>query len=281
MCAIGNEKRELTAIERIPTTTPSETLARVKAYFESQSKQFPIQQIGVCSFGPIDLRPTSNTYRQIIHTPKPGWSGVDIPGYLEEALRIPTRIDTDVNGAAMSEAFWGNGQGVENFIYLTIGTGIGGGAMVNRKILHGQMHPELGHIQVRHDLQQDPYPGMCPFHGDCFEGLASGPAMQARWGKPAFELPADHPAWDLEAQYIADALGSYIYTLSPQRIILGGGVMQNKDLFPLIRAKLVQRMAGYLTPREDTSPLGEFITSPGLDQNAGLLGAIALVLSDE
>ena len=280
MCAIGNEDRELVAVERIPTTTPAETLANVRAYFETQSKTYSIQKFGVCTFGPLDLRPESPTFRQIIHTPKAGWSGTDIPGFLEKAFSIPVVIDTDVNGAALSESLWGNGQGLENIIYITIGTGIGGGALVNGQILHGLMHPELGHIHIKHDFQVDPYQGNCPFHKDCFEGLASGPAIGARWGKPAFELPTDHPAWDLEAQYIADALGNFIYTLSPQRIILGGGVMQKQELYPMIRTKLVQRMAGYLTPQDGKGQLDEFITSPGLDQNAGLLGAIALALTE-
>lgn len=279
LCAVGNSDRELVITERIPTTTPAETLAQVKAFFEKQSLTYKLQGFGICSFGPLDLRSNSPTYRQIINTPKPGWNGANIAQFLEDQFHLPIIIDTDVNGAALSEYFWGAGRGLDSFIYLTIGTGIGGGAIVNRQLVHGLMHPEMGHIVIKHDQVLDPYKGHCPYHHDCFEGLANGPAMQERWGSPAFELPSDHPAWLLEAKYIAQALVSYTYTLSPQKIILGGGVMQNRDLYSLIRKEFLALMAGYLTPQGQTGSLEDYIISPGLDQSSGLLGSIALALS--
>lgn len=274
MCAVGNSNRELVEPVRISTRTPAETMAEVCEYFEKQLQQYSLQSFGICSFGPLDLRPASATYRQMINTPKPGWSGANVAQTLEDKFKIPAVIDTDVNGAALSEHLWGAGQDVDSMIYLTIGTGIGGGAVVDGKLVHGLMHPEMGHLLVRHH-PDDPYAGHCPYHKDCFEGLANGPAMQARWGKPAYELPNDHPAWELEADYIAQALMAYTYILSPQRIILGGGVMQNPALFPMIRTRLHDKLAGYLAPQD----LEHYITSPGLDQSSGLLGAIALALS--
>ncbi len=276
MCAIGNSDRELVSVERIPTTTPEETLSKVDEYFSREIQNFPISRFGICSFGPLDLRKESPTYNQIINTPKPGWSGTNVPAFLEGNFHIPVIIDTDVNGAALSEYYWGAGQGLDTLVYLTIGTGVGGGAIVNHQLVHGLMHPEMGHILLRHDLSQDPYPGHCPYHRDCFEGLACGPAMQERWHKPAFELPPGHPAWELESQYIAEALVALTYSLSPQKIILGGGVMQNQDLYSLIRKRFGELMAGYLTPQDAANGFENYITKPGLDQSSGLLGAIAL-----
>jgi fructokinase len=279
ICAIGNADRELTVTQRIETTTPTETLPQVVAFFQKYNSEYPLDSIGICSFGPLDLNQASPTYRQIAKTPKPGWSGANIPQALEDTLHIPAYIDTDVDGAALSEYLWGAGQGLDTFMYLTIGTGIGGGIFANGQLVHGRMHPEAGHLLLRHDLSIDPFPGSCPFHKDCFEGLANGPAMQSRWGRPAYELPQDHPAWQLEAHYIAEALVAYTYTLSPQRIILGGGVMQNRDLYPLIRKEVKRLLAGYLSPADQDDQLENYITSPGLDQSSGVLGAIALAIS--
>jgi fructokinase len=185
-------------------------------------------------------------------------------------------FDTDVNAAALGEKRWGAARDVESCLYLTIGTGIGGGAIVNGKLLHGIMHPEMGHIRIPHDLAADPYPGHCPFHGDCLEGLASGPAMQARWKKPAPQLPADHPAWALEARYLALAVANFIFTLSPGRVILGGGVMQQSKLFPLIRAELRTIFNGYLQMPQVLTKLDTYVAPPALGDRAGVLGALAL-----
>jgi fructokinase len=189
----------------------------------------------VASFGPLDLNPRSPTYGCITSTPKPGWSDVDLVRPIRQAFNVPIGFDTDVNAAALAEWRWGAAQGLQSFVYLTIGTGIGGGGLINGQRMHGLIHPEMGHLRIPHDLAGDPFPGACPFHGDCLEGLASGPAFIARWGQPAETLPDDHPAWRLEAQYLSLALVNIICTLSPQRLILGGGVMQRQRLFPLIQ----------------------------------------------
>jgi fructokinase len=191
-------------------------------------------------------------------------------------LGVPVEFDTDVNAAALGEATWGAARGLGTFIYLTVGTGIGGGGMVNGKLLHGLLHPEMGHLRVPHDLDKDPYPGACPFHGDCLEGLAAGPALLGRWGHRAEDLPADHPAWELEAQYLALGLANLICTLSPQRIILGGGVMQRIGLFQMVRRNVQQVLNGYLQVRTILEQIDQYIVPAALGDRAGVLGAIAL-----
>ncbi len=185
-------------------------------------------------------------------------------------------FDTDVNVAAVGEAEWGAAQGLDTFLYLTIGTGIGGGGLVGGQLMHGLVHPEMGHIRVPHDMTADPFAGVCPFHGDCLEGLASGPAIESRWGRPAAELQPDHPAWDLEAQYLALALVNFICTLSPQRIIMGGGVMDQTQLFPLIRGKVQSLLADYIRAEAILARIDQYIVPPGLGNRSGVLGAIAL-----
>ena len=189
---------------------------------------------------------------------------------------MPVRFDTDVNGAALGELRWGAGQGLDTFIYLTVGTGIGGGAIVNGQILHGLLHPEMGHIPLPHDFSRDPFEGVCPFHHDCFEGLASGVAIEKRWGQRGEALPPEHPAWDLEAEYIADALASYVYTLSPQRIIIGGGVGQLPHLLPRIQQRTRALINGYVKSPAILENIESYIVPPGLGKRAGVLGAIAL-----
>jgi len=185
-------------------------------------------------------------------------------------------FDTDVNGAALGEQRWGAAQGLDTFLYFTIGTGVGGGGMVGGKLMHGLVHPEMGHMRLPHDWQADPFKGTCPFHGDCFEGLAAGPALHARWGQPAETLPPDHPAWQLEARYIALALGNFIVTISPQRIILGGGVMSSPHMFPTVRSQVQQFLNGYVQSPAILEHIDEYIVAPGLGNRAGVLGAIAL-----
>jgi fructokinase len=181
-----------------------------------------------------------------------------------------------VNGAALAEYRWGAAQGLDNLLYLTIGTGIGGGAMVDGKPLRGLSHPEMGHMRLPHDQAVDPFPGVCPYHGDCWEGLANGPALERRWGRPSGTLPRDHPAWPLEAEYISLALVNLICVLQPQRIILGGGVMQQQHLFPLIRRRVQELLAGYLQSPAILDDIDRYIVPPGLGGRAGVLGAIAL-----
>jgi len=185
-------------------------------------------------------------------------------------------FDTDANAAALGEATWGAAKGLDTFVYVTVGTGIGGGGMANGQLLHGLLHPEMGHVRVPHDLDQDPYSGACPFHGDCFEGLAAGPALLGRWGSPAEELPADHPAWRLEAHYLGLGLANLIYTLSPQRIILGGGVMQHTALFPMVRRNVQQLLHGYLPAPAILEHIEEYIVPAALGNRAGISGAMAL-----
>jgi fructokinase len=185
-------------------------------------------------------------------------------------------FDTDVNAAALGEARWGAAQGLSDFLYLTVGTGIGGGAVVNSRVLHGLLHPEMGHIRIPHDLTKDPYRGCCPYHGDCLEGLASGPAMEERWRAPADRLPVGHAAWRLEAHYLALALNTWVCTLSPQRVLLGGGVMQQPHLFDMIRKELAEILNGYIQMTEITEANDRFVTAPQLGARAGVLGALAL-----
>ncbi len=274
ICAVGTSPGDLHT-RRIPTTTPRETIDRAIAYFRAQPQ---VAGIGIGSFGPIDLRRDSKTWGCITTTPKPGWANVDLAGAIARALKVPVAFDTDVNVAALGEHRWGAARGIDSFIYLTIGTGIGGGGMASGKLLHGLLHPEMGHIRVPHDFARDPFPGVCPFHGDCFEGLASGPAIEKRWGQRGENLSVDHPAWELQAHYIALALANYICTLSPQRIVIGGGVMEQAQLFPLIRHNVQQMLNGYVQAEEISRRIDEYIVPPGL-KNPGVLGALALAES--
>ena len=277
VCAVGGGPGQLEAQARFPTTTPAETLAAAIDFFRAeQARLGPIAAIGVGSFGPVDPQPGSPSYGHITSTPKPGWKDADVVGPLASAFQVPVGFDTDVNAAALSEWRWGAGQGLRTLIYLTVGTGIGGGVIVDGRPLHGLIHPEMGHLLLPHDRTADPYPGHCPYHGDCFEGLANGPALALRWGQPAQNLPADHPAWPLEAHYIALGLANLIYTLSPQRIVLGGGVMAQAQLFPLIRAEVPRLLNGYVQSPAIIEHADEYIVPPALGDRAGVLGAIAL-----
>ncbi len=273
VCALGTGPDDIRAESRFPTTNPEETFGRVIDFFKAHDE---VAAIGVGSFGPIDPRPGSPMFGYITTTPKPGWANTDFVGALEAAFNVPVGFDTDVNAAALGEHRWGAAQGLDTFIYLTIGTGIGGGAMVEGKLLHGLMHPEMGHIRIPHDRERDPFEGVCPFHGDCLEGLANGPAIEARWGVRGENLPPEHPAWDLEATYLAYALVNYILTLAPERIIMGGGVMEQEQLLPLIRAKVVDFLNDYFQVAEITEQIDEYIVPPALGARTGVLGAIAL-----
>lgn len=279
VCIAGTGPQDVRHEARFPTTTPEETLGRVIEFYRDQAKTQPVKAIGVSCFGPVDLDPASPTFGYITTTPKPGWAFTDVAHYLETALKTPVAFDTDVNGAALGEYTWGAAQGADPSLYLTIGTGIGGGGILNGGPLHGLVHPEMGHIRLPHDWQADPFPGACPYHGDCFEGMAAGPALEKRWGRRGETLPADHPAWILEAEYIAQALSTLICTLSPKRIILGGGVMQNPDLFPLIRRRVIGLLNGYVQSAAILDQIDRYIVSPGLGGRSGSLGAIALAMA--
>ncbi len=232
--------------------------------------------IGIGSFGPIELNRDSSNYGFITSTPKPGWSNINICGLIKEELKIPVGFNTDVNAAALGEYEWGAGRGLNNFIYLTIGTGIGGGVMIKGRLLHGLQHPEMGHIFIPQDIKADPYEGNCPFHKNCFEGLASGPAMKSRWGKSPEDLNKNHKAWDLEVQYISLALTNYICTLSPERIIIGGGIMEQKKLLPLILTTVKKMLNNYINMEEITDNIEKYIVLPSLGKKAGILGALVL-----
>ena len=279
VCAVGSGPDDIQAETRFPTSTPQETLGQAIAFFQEQQAHLgSLSAIGFACFGPLDPHPDSPTFGRILPTPKPGWTNADVVGPLQAAFGLPVGFDTDVNGAALAEARWGAGQGCDPVVYLTIGTGIGGGVMVNGRLLHGLLHPEMGHIPMPRDPQLDPFPGACPFHQDCFEGLAAGPALEQRWGQRGETLPPDHPAWDLEAHYIALALSSFIVTLSPQKIILGGGVAQQAHMLPLIREKVQERLNGYVQSPFVNQWIDQYIVLPGLGQRAGVCGALALAL---
>ena len=277
VCAVGTGPDDIRAESRFPTTTPEETIDRSIAFFQEQTKiHGDLAAIGIAAFGPLDPNPQSPTFGYITTTPKPGWANTNFAGAMKAALDVPVGFDTDVNGAALGEWQWGAAQGLDTFIYLTIGTGVGGGAMVNGRLLHGLVHPEMGHITLPHDWEADPYNGRCPYHGDCLEGMAAGPAIEDRWQKKGQELPPDHPAWELEAHYLALALRSFICSLSPQRIIMGGGVMDQPQLFPLVRQKTLEFLNGYVQSPAILQEIASYIVPPGLGNQAGVLGAIAL-----
>jgi fructokinase len=277
VCAIGTDPANIIAEARFQTTTPQETLDQVIDFFKHQEINLgKLAAIGFACFGPLDLNTASPTYGSILSTPKPGWTDAKVVGILRSAFDIPMTFDTDVNGAALGEWQWGRGRGLNTFIYVTVGTGIGGGAYVEGKLLHGLLHPEMGHIPLPHDKTIDPFEGICPFHADCFEGLASGTAIEKRWGQRCDTLPPQHPAWDLEVEYISRALATYTYTISPQRIILGGGVGQLPHLLPRIRQKTYDLINGYIQSPAILEHIENYIVDPGLGNLSGVLGALAL-----
>ncbi len=278
VCAVGTGPDHIVAQTRFPTTEADENFAQSIAFFrEQQAAHGPLAALGIGSFGPVDPVPASPTWGYITLSPKPGWHMVDFAGTLQRALDVPVGFDTDVNAAALGEWRWGAAQGLDTFIYLTVGTGIGGGAMANGRVMHGLLHPEMGHIRIAHDRQADPFAGACPYHGDCLEGLAAGPSLEARLGQRAETLPDDHPVWALEAHYLAQGLANFILVLSPQRLILGGGVMQQPQLMPMIRAEVVQLLNGYVeTPALKPEGIADYICAPGLGTRSGVCGALAL-----
>ncbi|MGB5895489.1 MAG: ROK family protein [Ignavibacteriaceae bacterium] len=276
VCAIGSSPEDLQNEVRFETTSPKETINRTLEYFKEQNLKEKLLSIGIGAFGPVELNRDSSNYGFITSTPKPGWNNINIYGLIKEELKIPVGFNTDVNAAALGEYEWGAGQGLNNFIYLTIGTGIGGGAIINGRLLHGLQHPEMGHIFIPQDIKADPYKGNCPFHKNCFEGLASGPAMKNRWGKSPEDLNKNHKAWDLEVQYISLALTNYICTLSPERIIIGGGIMEQKNLLPLIHSSVKKMLNNYIHMEEFTDNIEKYIVLPSLGKKAGILGALVL-----
>lgn len=259
------------------TTTPEETFEQAIAFFQPYAKR--LRAIGIAAFGPLACVTGGYRFDTIAWTPKVGWSQTDLVMPLQRAFSVPIAVDTDVNAAALAEHSWGMAQGLDTFLYLTVGTGVGGSAVINGHLLHGLVHPEMGHIAIPHDWQADPFPGHCPYHGDCLEGLASGPAIAKRWGQAGESLPADHPGWSLEAHYLALGLGTLICALSPQRVILGGGVMQQGHLFAKIRAAVQARLNGYIQASALLQQIDTYIVPAALGDRAGVVGALALARS--
>jgi len=277
-CIIAKDPEHILAESRIETTTPNETIHKVCEFFKQSTNrtEVSIHRIGLGFFGPLDLDLSSSTYGSVTSTPKLAWQNIPVLAMIEDQLGIPATIDTDVNAAAVGEGLWGAARGIDDFVYVTIGTGIGGGEIIHGKPVHGLVHPELGHIVLNHDRIRDPFQGCCPYHHDCWEGLASGPAMSRRWDTPPPTLPADHPGWDLEAEYIAQAMQSIILTLSPKKIIIGGGVMNHTGLMEKIRTRTVLLLNGYVNHPAIQQNIDQYIIKPGLGNRAGVLGAVAL-----
>jgi len=273
VCAVGTDPGDLRRETRIPTTTPAETLARAVAFFR-EFHDAGLAALGVATFGPVDLDPGSPTWGFITSTPKPGWMDTDMAGPFRRALSVPVAVDTDVNGAALAEHRWGAARGDDPVVFVTVGTGIGGGVLVAGRPVHGAVHPEMGHVRVPRD-PGDPFPGACPYHADCLEGLASAGAMRERWGVPPEALPPEHPGWELEAHYLALGLAAVVAVLSPRRIVMGGGLTGQPRLLPRVRARLRGLLDGY--PRSAVlDDLDRYLVAPALGERAGVLGALAL-----
>lgn len=270
--AVGNENGEILDRMSIPTLTPEETMPKIIEYFKNQN----VDSVGVGSFGPIDVNKKSKTYGYIMQTTKLQWRMYDILGEMERALNVPMYFDTDVNVAAIGEHVFGCAKDVDNVLYITIGTGVGAGIIVNGKPVHGATHPEGGHLMLQL-LPGDTFEGNCYYHKTCLEGMCAGPAIEKRWGKKAALLTDIPEVWETESYYIAQALMDFIVTVSPEKIILGGGVMKQEQLFPLIRTKVKELLNGYITMPE-LDDLDNYIVMPSLNDNQGVLGCIAMAL---
>jgi len=275
VCAVGTPDGKLLEQVRIPTRAPADTIEQVVKFFRSQGQV--LEAIGIASFGPVQLDRSSPHYGFITSTPKSGWQYFDLAGAVSKRLSVSVAFDTDVNAAAEAERRWGAARGNRTFLYITVGTGIGGAAMIDGSILRGLSHPEMGHLLVPHDLIRDPFPGVCPYHGDCLEGLASGPAIEARWQADPQTLPPDHPAWPLEADYLAKACVNWICTVLPEKIVFGGGVMR-PELFRALRVRVRNLLNGYLEFPEFAVDLECYLVPAGLGQDAGVLGALLLAM---
>lgn len=267
VCAVGDEQGTIIDRVQIPTTLPEETIPKVIEFF----RKHPVKAIGIGSFGPIDVNRESASYGNVTSTPKVGWKDYPFVQAIKDAIPLPVGFNTDVNAAALGEATFGAAKGLDSCLYITVGTGIGAGAVVQGKLLQGLSHPEMGHILIRRH-EDDPYEGKCPYHKDCLEGLAAGPAIEARWGVKGDQLVDKGEVWEMEGYYIAQALMQYIVIISPKKIILGGGVMKQKQIFPIIYKHLEKMINGYV----DLPPLEEYIVSPGLGDNAGITGSLML-----
>ena len=270
VCAVGTEDGKILDRVSIPTESPEVTMPALCQYFQDKE----IAALGIGCFGPIDLDRASATYGHILMTPKLAWRGYDICGYFSEHLKVPVGFDTDMNGSMLGECTWGCAKGLDTAIYVTVGTGVGVGVIAGGKLLHGMQHPEAGHMLIP-AREDDPYKGKCPYHGHCLEGLAAGPAIEERWGAKGQALKDRPEVWELEAHYLAYAVTNYIMILSPKKIILGGGVMHQEQLFPQIREKVTQMLGGYLQTKE-LGAMDDYIVPPSLGDDQGILGALKL-----
>ncbi|MGL6160933.1 ROK family protein [Microbulbifer sp.] len=275
-CVVARDPHRILASARFSTLKPQHTLTEVLAFFRDASETLgPLGTMGIASFGPVDNNPASPDYGRILNTPKFDWVQVHLLDWFREKLGIPVRLDTDVNGAALAEQRLGAARGIDNFIYVTVGTGIGAGIVMGGQLINGFTHTEIGHMRMSRDGERDPFAGCCPFHGDCLEGLACGPALEQRWQRPGTELPPSHPAWELQADYLAQMCANLTYCYAPERIIIGGGVMQNAFLFPLVRERVQQLLNGY-GPAPALAHPDSYIVPPALGGVSGQLGALLL-----
>jgi fructokinase len=279
VCAVGTGPEDLRSITRIDTTTPEETLDSIARYFlKMRVEHGPVAAIGLGCFGPLDLDPKSEGYGYITTTPKPGWQQVDIVGILKSRLKVPFAFDTDVNAAALGEHLWGAGIDCDPLVYITIGTGVGGGVFVNGQLLHGLVHPEIGHLSIPQPSNSSAVSRdcQCPYHRSCVEGYVSGTSMAKRWGVRADQLPPDHLAWEEMSDTLGHALMNLVLTLSPKKIILGGGVMDQPHLIGLVRGKLRSHLNGYVAAPQLGSGIDQYVVKPGLGSRSGLIGSLAL-----
>jgi fructokinase len=277
---VGSGPENILAEKRIPTTNPEDTLLDVIEFFKPFKDKHELIAVGIASFGPIDLNLDSQSYGHITTTPKKGWNNVDLYGQIKHGLNVPIAFETDVNAAAYGEQYWKKeGKNLDPFLYITIGTGIGVGVIINGVPLHGLMHAEAGHSSIPHDKKLDPFQGVCPYHGDCLEGLASGYSMLKRWGKAPETLADNHPGWELESEYLGMALVNLIYAYSPRQIIIGGGVSQHEGLIQSVRSKVVKFNKGYIQSERMTNEIEDYIQLPSLGTRSGALGAIALAIN--
>jgi len=276
VCAIGDEQGNILERVSIPTLEPENTMPAIIEFFKNKN----ISALGIGCFGPVDLDKKSATYGYITTTPKLAWKNYDIVGTCKKELGVPVGFDTDVNASALGEATWGCTKDLDHSIYITVGTGIGAGVIIDGKPYHGMLHPEAGHIFLARHPQDPMEKGVCPYHELCLEGLASGPAIAARWGKPGAELADRKEVWELEAYYLAQAICSYIMILSPERIIVGGGVSHQEQMMPMIRAEVQRQMGGYIQAK-GMQDLDSYIVLPSLNDNQGIMGGLKLAMDAE
>ncbi len=274
ICGIGDENGQLGKKATIPTLHPRDTIPEILGFFASNK----VEALGIGTFGPVEIDPASPQYGMITSTPKEGWRNFDLLGALKAQIDVPMVLDTDVNAAVLAESRWGAAKGLDNSVYITVGTGIGAGILAQGRLVHGLLHPEVGHMLIRRH-PDDSFVGNCPYHHDCAEGMAAGPAIAKRWGKPGIELTHEEAVWDLEAFYLAQVIANLLLILSTQKVILGGGVMGQKTLFPKIRHEVIRLLNGYIDKKAITENIHDLIVAPGLGSDAGLKGGLALIVN--